>query len=257
MRREHGHDFRREATRRRFNSARGHHIPKRRLIQGQSDTREGQKSPRPAGFFKLKRERRTRLRRWGRRGMRFPPAPTHVILLDVRLGTPFALRLPSGPSTSLRTGPSTSLRTGPSTPSGQALRGRAGQAGRLPSGQALRLPSGDGPSTSLRQALRLPSGQPFDFPQGEGREGRERARRGGRGQEVAGGAAGADRGGAKRWREGRTRRRVWRRYMCSGAFMPISSRERRKTIWADSTSFKRARLTSRSSGFEEMTRQFS
>ena len=46
-------------------------------------------------------------------------------------------------------------------------------------------------------------------------------------------------------------------YIRSGALIPMSSSERRKTIWADSTSFNRAKETSRSSGLAEMTRQFS
>lgn len=46
-------------------------------------------------------------------------------------------------------------------------------------------------------------------------------------------------------------------YIRSGALIPISSSVRRKTIWADSTSLRRARVMSWSLGSEEMTRQFS
>ena len=46
-------------------------------------------------------------------------------------------------------------------------------------------------------------------------------------------------------------------YMRSGALMPINSKERRNTIWADSTSFNRAAVMALSSSLEETTRQFS
>ena len=47
------------------------------------------------------------------------------------------------------------------------------------------------------------------------------------------------------------------RYMWSGASMPIRSRARRNTIWADSTNLSLARVISSSSGLDDTTRQFS
>ena len=46
-------------------------------------------------------------------------------------------------------------------------------------------------------------------------------------------------------------------YIRSGAPMPINCKERRNTIWADSTSFSRARVMSLSSVLDDITRQFS
>ena len=46
-------------------------------------------------------------------------------------------------------------------------------------------------------------------------------------------------------------------YIRSGAVIPINSRDLRKTIWADSTSFSRARVRSLSSAWADITRQFS
>ena len=49
----------------------------------------------------------------------------------------------------------------------------------------------------------------------------------------------------------------FRGYIRSGALIPIKSRDRRKTICADSTSLSRASVTAASSGLAEITRQFS
>ena len=46
-------------------------------------------------------------------------------------------------------------------------------------------------------------------------------------------------------------------YIRSGADMPISSRVRWNTIWADSTNFNLAAVMALSSSLEETTRQFS